>query len=244
MDRKLTEVQSVLSSSDYYDILGLDKGATNDEIRKAYLKKSRWIHPDKNQNSGAKDAFLKLNKAYDILKNPRSRRHYDLYGQQESSSSNQSGFGGIDDTWKACISEVFHEFMNQNYEPVMAVLDVLHRQNPGLSIDKDSVHKLLGATRDLVAMGKIKWELIQPELKELSAMKSVKELSLFDVIGRLKFSLRSTRIMLIILKKGVFDDMDGDFGDHIRDYLESIIVLVEGATSKLDRTSTWFSSWF
>lgn len=60
-----------------YDILGIDKFATTDDIIKAYYKKAKHCHPDAGGNQ---EEFLKLNKAYKILSNPETREDYDKFG--------------------------------------------------------------------------------------------------------------------------------------------------------------------
>lgn len=66
-------------SRDYYDILGVKRGATIKEIKKAYKKQARKYHPDRNQNRPefAKKKFVELNEAYEILKDEKKRKIYD-----------------------------------------------------------------------------------------------------------------------------------------------------------------------
>lgn len=85
-------------SKDYYKILGVDKKASKDEIKKAFRKLAHEYHPDKKGGSEAK--FKELNEAYGVLSDDQKRAQYDTYGQTfgHSTSSGQaggfSGFGG------------------------------------------------------------------------------------------------------------------------------------------------------
>lgn len=65
---------------DYYEILGVARQATQAEIQKAYRKLARQYHPDVNKEKGAEDKFKKLNEAYEVLKNPQTRKKYDQLG--------------------------------------------------------------------------------------------------------------------------------------------------------------------
>ncbi len=58
-----------MKESDYYTLLGVSKTASEDEIKKAYRKKSLKVHPDKNKHPSAQEAFKKLSQAYTCLSN-------------------------------------------------------------------------------------------------------------------------------------------------------------------------------
>ena len=75
-------------SKDYYNILGVAKGASQDEIKKAFRKKAHEHHPDKG--NGNADKFKEVNEAYQVLGNPEKRKQYDQFG----STFDQAGFGG------------------------------------------------------------------------------------------------------------------------------------------------------
>ena len=78
--------------NDYYDILGVPRTATADEIKKAYRKLAVKYHPDKNPgDAAAEEMFKKINTAYDVLGDEEKRRQYDSgYYYNSNSSSNTS----------------------------------------------------------------------------------------------------------------------------------------------------------
>lgn len=78
-------------AKDYYDILGVSKGASQDEIKRAFRKKAHEYHPDKN--GGSPEKFKEANEAYQVLSDDSKRKAYDTYGHNWESSFAQ-GFGG------------------------------------------------------------------------------------------------------------------------------------------------------
>ena len=65
---------------DFYQILGVPRTATQDEIQRAYRQLARQHHPDVNKDPGAEDRFKEISEAYDVLSDPRTRRRYDAFG--------------------------------------------------------------------------------------------------------------------------------------------------------------------
>jgi curved DNA-binding protein len=65
---------------DYYGVLGLDRGASTEEIQRAYRKLARKYHPDVNKDPGAEERFKEIGEAYQVLSDPKSRQRYDRFG--------------------------------------------------------------------------------------------------------------------------------------------------------------------
>ena len=69
-----------MASQDFYDILGVTKGASAEEIKRAYRKKALEWHPDRNKSAGAAEKFKEINQAYEVLSDAQKRAAYDQYG--------------------------------------------------------------------------------------------------------------------------------------------------------------------
>ncbi|KAL0340576.1 UNVERIFIED_CONTAM: Chaperone protein dnaJ 49 [Sesamum radiatum] len=82
-EEQVTVVREIKRKKDYYEILGLEKSCTAEDVRKAYRKLSLKVHPDKNQAPGAEEAFKMVSKAFQCLSDEESRKKYDLLGSEE-----------------------------------------------------------------------------------------------------------------------------------------------------------------
>ena len=94
-----------MAKRDYYEILGVDKSASEDEIKKAYRKVAIKYHPDKNpDNPEAEDKFKEAAEAYEILSDSEKKARYDRFGHQGMNGGGFSGQGGMS------MEDIFSQF--------------------------------------------------------------------------------------------------------------------------------------
>jgi curved DNA-binding protein len=97
-----TAVGKVADGTDFYEVLGVPGDADAEQIQRAYRTLARRHHPDVDKSPGAEDRFKKINEAYTVLSDPKSRRKYDRFGaawrqvpdDYERVGARAGGFGG------------------------------------------------------------------------------------------------------------------------------------------------------
>ena len=98
-----------MPEQDYYDILGVDRDASQEEIKQAYRKLALKYHPDQNpEDPDAERKFKAAAEAYEVLRDPQKRRQYDQYGKSGLGGEAGRGFRDVDDIFSA-FSDIFGE---------------------------------------------------------------------------------------------------------------------------------------
>ena len=98
---------------DYYEVLGLSKGASEDDIKKAYRKLAKKYHPDINKAPDAEAKFKEINEAYEVLSDSQKKAAYDQFGfaGMDGANFNGQGFGGFGGMNMDDLGDIFSSFM-------------------------------------------------------------------------------------------------------------------------------------
>ena len=105
-----------MAKRDYYDVLGVDKGASADQIKSAYRKQAVKYHPDKNKgDKAAEDKFKEASEAYHVLSNSDRKQNYDNFGHAafENGGGGRGGFGNFD--FSNHFSDIFEDFFGEGF---------------------------------------------------------------------------------------------------------------------------------
>jgi len=96
----------MVSKRDYYEVLGVSRGASQAEVKRAFRRLAMQYHPDRNRDDGAEERFKEINEAYEVLSDPERRATYDRFGHAGAGSAfarpfEGFGFGGLGDIFDA-----------------------------------------------------------------------------------------------------------------------------------------------
>lgn len=93
---------------DYYDVLGVQRGASQEDIKRAFRRLARQYHPDVSSETDAEERFKEINEAYRVLSDDEKRAAYDRFGHAGVNGGGFGGFGGA--TGFPGFDEIFEEF--------------------------------------------------------------------------------------------------------------------------------------
>ncbi|MBF0710409.1 MULTISPECIES: molecular chaperone DnaJ [unclassified Gemella] len=150
-----------MAKRDYYEVLGLSKGASAQEIKKAYRKLSKQYHPDINKEPGADEKFKEITEAYEILSDDNKKAQYDQFGHAAFEQGNYGGggFGGFGGGFSGAdfddLGDIFSSFFGgggrgrRNPNAPRQGEDLLHRLNISFEESVFGVKKAVKFRKDV-----------------------------------------------------------------------------------------------
>ncbi|PRY70221.1 molecular chaperone DnaJ [Glaciihabitans tibetensis] len=127
--------------ADHYEVLGVARDASADQIKKAYRRLARELHPDVNPNPEASDQFKLVTHAYDVLSDPQQRQQYDIGPQPGFGGAGGAGFGGFGD--------IFETFFGGGQQSRGPRSRRERGQDALVRVEMDLDEVVFGATRDI-----------------------------------------------------------------------------------------------
>src|ERR1700756_4914972 len=147
--------------ADFYVTLGLERSATDDDIKQAYRRLAMQYHPDKNAGSKeSEEKFKAVSEAYDVLRDPQKRAAYDRYGHAAFKNGMGNGGGGADfGAFSDIFESVFGEFMggrgggrqvrrgaDLRYDMEITLEDAFHGKKADITVDVSATCEPCGGT--------------------------------------------------------------------------------------------------
>ncbi|KAG0234481.1 hypothetical protein BGW42_006562 [Actinomortierella wolfii] len=187
-------VDNILETENLYKVLAVSRNATTEEIRRAYIAKSRVCHPDKfPEYPRATEAF----QTYETLSKPNSRFVYDSTG----GASGKSMLGG-DETLQSVLSQVFFEFMDGDFEVIRNMINSMNNTAGGVKLGDDVIgiiEEMFLRLRFVLLGCKKYMTLIHDQVEQISEINHrMRSLAYLDVLGRFRLTLKLSKVMLTI----------------------------------------------
>jgi molecular chaperone DnaJ len=105
---------TTMAKRDYYEVLGIERGATDQDLKSAYRKLAKKYHPDANPGDGdAEKNFKEVNEAYEALKDPQKRAAYDQFGHAAFDGMGGRGPGGFGPDFASSMSDIFDDLFGE-----------------------------------------------------------------------------------------------------------------------------------
>ncbi|KAI8088784.1 uncharacterized protein BX664DRAFT_385389 [Halteromyces radiatus] len=256
--QKYRFVEEILNAPDYYRVLNVTKKATPEEIRRAYIKRSRVCHPDKfvPPYPRATESFQLLSLAYETLSDPSTKLMYDLSSNKKQNF--QSSTKNPNDTLQRVLHQLFNEMMDGEFQTMRAFIYALNETNPGMHISEDAIIHIEVAfrkMREVFVSTQQYYQVVQFELMRLYELQQeLRALSYFNIWGRMQLSITMCKVLLqlpILINtesrqkqrrqieddKEEDDDPQGILGTRIENALKMAVGLLE--TGERYANHTW-----
>lgn len=208
---KAKVIEDIIAEENLYKVLGIKRNAKTEEIRRAFLSRSRSCHPDKFPDyPNSTIAFQKLAFAYETLSKPASRQAYDFSPHTHSMFNGKCPHDAFDDEFGEAFADatlqdvlftVYVEFFEGDFTSVKALLKVLADSGLGTYSDAN-ISSIEAKFRALSRLMRATRRYSRVLLNEMSRLYEIQQdlrgLSYFDIPGRLRLTLQLARVTLSI----------------------------------------------
>ncbi|EPQ26964.1 uncharacterized protein PFL1_05599 [Pseudozyma flocculosa PF-1] len=206
MRAKIAVLDAITAEEDLYKVLNVHRSAKPEEIRRAFLNRSRICHPDKFPSYPASTiAFQKVALAYETLSKPSSRRMYDVSGRSDFAAAVNNAEDGVygsdpgdfgDETLNNVLYTIMCEFLEGDFDKLKALIQAMNRGDNGVQVDSDA---FLRKIHDKLLAGRRYLRVVHLELIRLYEIQQhLRSLSYLDVFGRLRLTIQLARVTLSI----------------------------------------------
>ena len=132
---------------DYYEVLGVSRSASEEEIKRSFRKLALEFHPDRNQSDGAEDRFKEINEAYQVLTDSKKKSAYDRFGHSATSGNGARGFEGFDNF--GGVGDIFDAFFGGGVGSRTRTTSATRGADLQTSVTIDFEEAVFGAEKEL-----------------------------------------------------------------------------------------------
>ncbi|KAI8141756.1 DnaJ domain-containing protein [Fennellomyces sp. T-0311] len=220
-------IEDILIATDYYRVLGVSDTSSTNDIRRAYIQKSRYCHPDKcaPAHPRATECFQLLNAAYHTLTDASLRFEYDC---ARNSAVDKEEWEYKGDLFERLVHQACEEMMDGQFQTLRVLFYTFRGTDRCTRMDDhiiDSIEFVLRNMYSVLTHTQSCYNAVKSDLIELLRLqKQLRSLSFFDVGGRLRLSVSISKIMVKLMLKSVQKD------DHT---LRRLVEMLESIECKI-----------
>ncbi|KAJ2959382.1 hypothetical protein NQZ79_g5123 [Umbelopsis isabellina] len=205
-DKRYQLVDEILTATSYYAVLGVTKQTSTEEIRRAYIKRSRICHPDKfvPPYQKATEAFQRaltgLSLAYETLSDSGKKVIYDISGTGNTPMFANAATVDGNETLQALLKQLFVEMMDGEFNTMRSFMIGLSRSNPSIQFTEETIVNIeisLRRVREMILSTKKYFKVVQFELMRLYELQhEIRSLSYFDLMRRMRLTVTMFKVIL------------------------------------------------
>ncbi|CAM0142481.1 unnamed protein product [Umbelopsis sp. WA50703] len=201
-DKRYQLVDDILTATSYYAVLGVPKQSSTEEIRRAYIKRSRICHPDKfvPPYENATEAFQRLSLAYETLSDSGKKVIYDISGPGNTPMFANAATVDGNETLQALLKQLFVEMMDGEFNTMRSFMIGLSRSNPSIQFTEETIVHIeisLRRVREMILSTKKYFKVVQFELMRLYELQhEIRSLSYFDLMRRMRLTVTMFKVIL------------------------------------------------